>query len=563
MTETKLDETTADPSDPYLRRAQTFPKLNADQLERAKRFGTVETLAKGTVLFERGDRTVDFFIVLRGNIEIYESQREGPNLLTALGEHRFTGETDLFNDRPALVNGRMGEDGCIIRIARPAFRKLLSAEPDLGEIIMRAFILRRVGLISHEQGSVTLIGSHSFPDMLRIERFLRRNGYPVRVLDVDRTAEARQMLDDLGMPEGDCVVLCPFQQAIRNPSNAELAACLGLAEEIDPEDVYDVAVVGAGPSGLAAGVYAASEGLKTIILEAEAPGGQAGTSSKIENYLGFPTGISGQALAGRAQIQAQKFGARIALPRTVVNVRCEGLPYVLQLQDGGEVRAQAIVIASGARYRGIDLANCAAFEGAGIHYAATGMEAALCADEDVIVVGGGNSAGQAAVFLSRQARHVTILVRSRGLAASMSDYLVGRIEASRKITLLTQTEITALEGGRHLERVTWTNRATGASETRDIRHVFLMIGARPNTEWLDGCIQLDEKGFVRTGPAVAQDDWPLERAPFLLETSRPGILAVGDVRTDSVKRVASAVGEGSVSVQLVHQVLAEQRAGAA
>jgi len=349
---------------------------------------------------------------------------------------------------------------------------------------------------------------------------------------------------------------------MRDPSNAELAACLGLAEEINPEEVYDVAVVGAGPSGLAAGVYAASEGLKTIILEAEAPGGQAGTSSKIENYLGFPTGISGQALAGRAQVQAQKFGAKIALPRTVAKVICEGLPYILQLQDGGEVRAQTIVIASGAHYRGLDLANCAAFEGAGIHYAATGMEAALCADEDAIVVGGGNSAGQAAVFLSRQARHVFILVRSRGLAASMSDYLIGRIEASRKITLMTETEITALEGGRHLERVTWTNRATEGSETRDIRHVFLMIGAKPNTEWLDGCVQLDEKGFVRTGPALTHVDWPLDRPPFLLETSRPGVLAVGDVRTDSVKRVASAVGEGSVSVQLIHQVLAERRTGA-
>jgi thioredoxin reductase (NADPH) len=560
MTETKLDET-LDPSDPYLRDAQTFPKLSADQLERAERFGTVETLAKGAVLFERGDRAIDFFILLRGQIEIYECRSDGCNIVTTLGEHRFTGEIDLFSDRPALVNGRMGEDGCIIRIGRPAFRKLLSAEPDLGETIIRAFILRRVGLISHEHGSVTLIGSHSFPHMLRIERFLRRNGYPVRVLDVDRTAEARRMLDDLGMPEGDCVVLCPFNPPIRNPSNAELAACLGLAEEINPEEVYDVAVVGAGPSGLAAGVYAASEGLKTIILEAEAPGGQAGTSSKIENYLGFPTGISGQALSGRAQVQAQKFGAKIALPHTVAKVVCEGLPYVLQLQDGGEVRAQTVVIASGAHYRGLDLPNCAAFEGAGIHYAATAMEASLCADEDVIVVGGGNSAGQAAVFLSRQARHVFILVRSHGLAASMSDYLIGRIEASAKITLLTQMEISALEGGRHLERVAWTNRATGSTEVRDIRHVFLMIGARPNTEWLDGCVQLDAKGFVRTGPALTNDDWPLERAPFLLETSRPGILAVGDVREDSVKRVASAVGEGSVSVQFIHRVLAEQRAG--
>jgi thioredoxin reductase (NADPH) len=559
MTERTLHETTLDPSDPYARRAQTFPILTADQLERAGRWGTREALPAGTQLFVRGDRLVDFFIVLAGTIEIHEHTDAGPQPITVHGPGEFTGEVDLFSDRRVLVCCRIGEAGEVIRMPRAAFRKLLAAEPDIGEIVMRAFILRRVALIWHEQGSVTLMGSHSLPDMLRIERFLRRNGYPVRVLDIDRSAEAQAELDRRGLKaDGGCVVICPFNQVAHNPSNAELANCLGIAEAVDPDHIYDVAVVGAGP----AGVYAASEGLSTLILEAEAPGGQAGTSSKIENYLGFPTGVSGEALAGRAQIQAQKFGARLALPRLVERLVCDRLPYVLHLADGGTAQARTVVIASGARYRGLDLTNAAAFEGAGLHFAATAMEAGLCADEEAIVVGGGNSAGQAAVYLSRHARHVYMLVRGPNLAASMSDYLIGRIEASKRITLLTGTGITGLAGGPHLEEVTWT-AADGRSATRPIRHVFLMIGARPSSEWLDGCVRLDAKGFVETGAAAAGAGWPLVRAPHLFETSQPGIFAVGDVRADSIKRVAAAVGEGSTAVQFIHRVLAEQRAGAA
>ena len=549
-----------DPSDPYLRESQTFPKLTAEQIERAKRFGTVQALAKGAILFDRGERTVDFFVVLDGNIEIFEYRSDGLNVFTVHGPSQFTGEIDLFNDREILVGGRMGAPGTVLRVDRASFRKMLSAEPDIGEIVMRAFILRRVGLITYEQGSVTLIGSRQSADRLRIERFLRRNGYPVRALD--RTGdEAQPMLEAAGLSAADLpVVICADGRILRNPSTVEVAQCLGLVEQIDADRVHDVVVVGAGPSGLAAAVYAASEGLDVVVLEAEAPGGQAGTSSKIENYLGFPTGISGQALAGRAQIQAQKFGAKIALPRRVVGIDCDDRPYALRLDDGSRINTETVVIASGARYRTLDLDNGRAFDGAGVHYAATRMEAGLCANEDAIVVGGGNSAGQAAVFLSRHARHVHVLVRGARLADSMSDYLVGRIDASSRITLRTRTEIVGLVGEHHLDAVTWRDRNTGETETHAIRHVFLMIGAAPNSTWLNGCLAVDDNGFVCVGEQARDPaTWTLDRPPHILETSRPGVFAVGDVRAGSVKRVASAVGEGSIAVQFIHRVLEERR----
>jgi len=551
-----------DPSDPYQRQAQTFPHLTPDQLERASRFGTVEELAAGTVLFERGDRGVDFFIVLAGAIEIYEHRNEDRerHVFCVHDPAQFTGDVDLFTDRRVLVGGRMREDGRVVRVDRAQFRKLMAAEPDIGELVMRAFILRRVGILIHDQAAVRLIGTRHSPDTHRLQRFMDRNGYPFRFLDADHPdtrGQARGELASFGLDRADLpVVICPNDQVGRNPSNAALAECLGLFEEIDVDRVHDVVVVGAGPAGLAAAVYAASEGLDTLVLEAEAPGGQAGTSSKIENYLGFPTGISGGALAGRAWVQAQKFGAKLALPRRVVALECDQRPYRLLLDDGTRVRTETVVIASGARYRSLDLANCRDYEGKGIHYAATELESALCTDEEVAVVGGGNSAGQAAVFLSRHAKHVHVLVRGARLADSMSDYLVGRIEASARITLRTRTAITALAGNGRLERVTWRCDDVPGDETRPVGNVFLMIGAVPNTDWLQGCLALDDKGFVQTGvPSEAPT-----RPPYLLETSQPGIFAVGDVRADSVKRVASAVGEGSIAVQYVHRVLAERRA---
>ncbi len=545
--------------DPYKRQAQIFPALTAEQVRRVKPFARIEDLPKGAMVFARGERTVDFFLVLKGSIEIFDTGEDGPNVFTVHGPNQFTGELDLFNNREILVSGRMGADGTVARLNRAQFRRLLSAEPDIGEIIMRAFILRRVGLIEYAQGSVVLLGSRQSGQALRIERFLRRNGYPLRFLDASSDQAAHELIERYGLKPADLpAVIAGEDQILRSPTNRALGDALGLIEEIEDGKVFDVTVVGAGPSGLAAAVYAASEGLDTLVVEKEAPGGQAGTSSKIENYLGFPTGISGQALSGRAQVQAQKFGAHIAIARKADRLCCAQYPYELHLDDGNVVKTRSVIVASGARYRSLNLDNIKAFEGNGIHYAATAIEAGLCQGEEVIVVGGGNSAGQAAVFLSRQAEHVHILVRGEGLASSMSNYLIERIDSSDRITLHPFTEIVGLSGGRYLEAVTWRNNKTGETETRGISNVFLMIGAQPNTEWLDGCLKLDEKGFVCCGPEHALcEEWPRERRPYLLETSQPGIFAVGDVRSDSVKRVASAVGEGSIAIQFVHRVLDE------
>jgi thioredoxin reductase (NADPH) len=551
MAANQASEAALAPDDPYAREAQTFPTLSPEMMARVASYGAEEKLAAGTSVFERGQRSVDFFVVIDGSIEIFDLDDYGrPNVFTVHGERQFTGELDLFNDRQILVSGRTGVDSRVLRVKRADFRRLVSAEPDIGEIIMRAFILRRVGLIRHGQGGVVLIGSGHAGDTLRLQRFLTRNGYPLRLLDTDKDPDADGLLDCFKLtPDQLPVVILADEKVLRNPSTAQLADDLGLTETIDPKHIYDVAVVGAGPAGLAAAVYAASEGLQTIVVEGLAPGGQAGTSSKIENYLGFPTGISGQALAGRAQVQAQKFGARLAISRHVAGIECEQ-PYKLKLDDGQTIAASAIVIATGARYRKLDVANYAKFEGQGIHYAATAMEAQLCSGEEVAVIGGGNSAGQAAVFLARHAKHVHILVRAKGLAATMSDYLVQRIVSSPKITVHTHTEITGLEGDDFLREVTWVNRQTGARQTKAMRNLFVMIGAEPNTDWLNGCLHLDAKGFVHTG----QDcEGKALASPYA--TTQPGIFAVGDVRSGSVKRVASSVGEGSVVVQAIHQFL--------
>lgn len=548
------------PTDPYSREHQIFPVLTAEQVERAVTFGTIEQLPKGTLLFERGQRTVDFFIVLEGYIEIYENQHGECNIITVHRQNQFTGELDLFNDRQILVSGQMGEDGSVVRIGRPAFRKLITAEPDIGEIIMRAFILRRVAFISHGQGGVTLITSHQNADGVRIERFLRRNGYPLELLDCS-AQDCTEVLTRYNLTEAQlpAVVIHLGDEVLTNPSNYELASALGLVEKLDCVEPYDVAIVGGGPSGLSAAVYAASEGLKTLLLEGEAPGGQASTSSKIENYLGFPTGISGQALAGRAQTQAMKFGATIALPRQVVSLDCTQHPFQLSLCDEDDatktVKAHTVVIASGATYRTLQVSNSRTFDNAGVYYAATAMEGGLCKNEEAIVVGGGNSAGQAAVFLSSQARHVHLLIRRDSLTDTMSDYLIGRILSSERITLHPYTEIIELQGDHHLEQVTWKHLKTGEVKTHPIRHVFLMIGAQPNTGWLNGCLATDDKGFIKTGQGLGGDS--SGRPPMMLETSVPGVFAVGDVRSGSIKRVASAVGEGAMSVSHVHAFLAE------
>ena len=533
------------------REAQTFPLLDPGMIDRVARYGSEERFAAGAPVFSRGERSVDFFVVLHGSIEIFDIDADDrPQVFAILRQRQFAGELDLFNERQVLVSARAGEPSVLLRVRRADFRRMVSTESDIGEIVMRAFILRRVGLIRHVHGGVVVVGPAHGADTLRLVQFLTRNAYPLRLLDTEADAEAGGFLDCFSLSAADLpVVVAPGHRVLKNPSLPQLADELGLTETFDHAQVFDLAVVGAGPAGLAAAVYGASEGLQTIVLESLAPGGQAGTSSKIENYLGFPTGISGQALAGRAQVQAQKFGARLALSRAVVGLDCDAAPFTLALDDGESIRARAIVVATGARYRKLDVAGYERFEGAGIYYAATAMEAELCGEQEIVVVGGGNSAGQAAVFLARSAKHVHMLVRGAGLAATMSDYLVQRIERSDRITLYPHSEVTALAGDASLRSVTWTDRQSARETTRPATSVFVMIGAEPNTQWAAGCLDLDPQGFVRTGAQVGAD----ADSPYA--TSRPGVYAVGDVRSGSVKRVASGVGEGSVVVQSIHRYL--------
>lgn len=552
------DTAIPNPADPYQREAQTFPVLSDVQVGRIVEFGVREPLKQGEVVFRRGDRSVDFFVLLSGSIEIYENEGDNSeDVFTVHGKHQFTGEIDLFNDRAIVVSGRMGEDGEVLRLDRAAFQRMMRTLPDIAEIIMRAFILRRVGLLEHEQGAVIAIGRHGSGPLLHAERFMRRNGVPVRQLTLEENDEALALLAECGLGEGDLPVFkMTGRDPISKPGLMELAAYLGIAVTIDEEETFDTVVVGAGPGGLAAAVYAASEGLKTLVLESMAPGGQAGTSSKIENYLGFPTGVSGQALAGRAVVQAQKFGAVLAVPFEAKRLCCQQTPYRVFLESGEFVKAKTIVVASGASYRGLEVDNLEKYEGQNIHYAATAIEARLCGSTEVVVIGGGNSAGQAAVFLAQHADHVHMLVRGPELAASMSDYLVERIHASPHITLYQNTELCEISGDTMLREAYWRHRETGALTKRQIANIFVMIGASPNTGWLDDCLALDEKGFVMTGKA-AEACGVCERPPYAYESSKRGIFAVGDVRADSVKRVASSVGEGSVCIADVHKVLAE------
>ena len=427
---------------------------------------------------------------------------------------------------------------------------------------MRAFILRRVELVAAGVGDVVLVGSTHSAGTLRIKEFLMRNGHPYSYIDLERDPEVQNLLDGFHIAASEIpVVICRGESVLRNPTNQQVADCLGFNESIDQTQMRDVVIIGAGPAGLAAAVYGASEGLDVLVLETSSPGGQAGSSSRIENYLGFPTGISGRELAGRAYTQAEKFGAQMLIARGT-RLTCDRKPYVVEVENGARIPTRTIVIATGAEYRKPPLENLSRFEGAGIYYGATFVEAQLCSGEEVIVVGGGNSAGQAAVFLAETTKRVHLLVRSAGLADTMSRYLIRRIEETPAIVLRPRTEIIALEGGDHLESVGWQNRETGQTEEQKIRHVFIMTGAAPNTRWLDGYVALDAKGFIKTGPVLSPEDlsvahWPLARRPYLLETSLPHVFAVGDVRGGSIKRVASAVGEGSIAISFVHQVLQE------
>jgi len=539
------------------RREQMFPKLAPPQIARLEAFGRRTATRAGEVLVEPGERHQRLLVVLDGSLEI----QQGDERLTVLEAGDFSGELSTLRGVAGFTRIRARESGTVLAIERERLGDLVQTDAELSEIMMRAFILRRMGLLASDHAEATLVGSRSCPYTLRLREFLTRNAYPHVSLELEGDPEVRAMLERFHVKADEMpVVIGHCGRVFRKPSLHDIAEYLHMNPALDLSVVHDLVVVGAGPAGLSAATYAASEGLCVLVLESLAYGGQAGSSSKIENYLGFPTGISGEALAGRAFVQAQKFGANVVVAADATRLDCSARPYTVHLADGRSVRARTIVIASGAQYRELELENLRRFTGVGVYYAATHLEARLCRDEEVAIVGGGNSAGQAAVFLAGACRHVHILVRSGGLSETMSDYLVRRIEASASITVHARTQLAALEGNGKLERIRW--RSPEGTQAHDIAHVFLMTGAAPNTGWLKDCVCLDDKGFVCTGAQLSAHDlvrmrWPLERAPHLLETCIPGVFAVGDVRSGSVKRIASAVGEGAMGVQLAHRVLAE------
>ena len=539
-----------------------YPVLTPAQLARVTAHGRPRHVEPGEVLVQAGESAARLFVVTAGRIDVV---RPTPTeeVVVSFGPGMFTGEVTILSGRRGLAQIRAGVAGDVIEVGRDDLLALIQTDGELSELFMRAFILRRVELIARGVSDVVVLGSAHCQGTLRIREFLTRNGHPHTLLDLDREAGVQELLDHFHVSAADVpVVITCGQVVLRNPTNQQIADALGFNDAIDQTHVRDLVIVGAGPSGLAAAVYGASEGLDVLVVESTAPGGQAGASSRIENYLGFPTGIAGLDLAARAYNQAQKFGAQLMIGNGARRLACDRRPYALEIGDGQRLPARAVIIASGAEYRRLPIEGLPRFEGAGVYYAATFMEAQLCAGDEVVVVGAGNSAGQAAVFLAQTTRQVHMLIRSGGLADTMSRYLIRRIEDHPSIVRHVHTEIVSLEGNGHLERVGWRDNQTGRIEEHGIRHVFTMTGAVPSTRWLGGCLALDAKGFIKTGPDLSPEDlatarWPLARAPHLLETSLPGVFAVGDVRAGSLKRVASAVGEGSIAIAAVHQVLHE------
>ncbi len=542
---------------------QAFPTLTEAQIARIAAHGRRRKVERGEVLVKAGARNASFFVVVSGHLDIVQLSDGVETLLVVHKPGQISGELNVLSGRRAVFSIRAGESGEVIELDHEQLLEIVQTDADLSEIFMRAFLLRRARLIASGIGDVVLIGSVHSQETLRIQEFLTRNSHPYQYIDLDRDTGVQELLDRFQVAVTDIpVIICRGEVVLRNPSNRDIADCLGFNDPIDQAQMHDTVVVGAGPSGLAASVYAASEGLDVMVLESGAPGGQAGSSSRIENYLGFPSGISGQELTARAYAQSQKFGAHLMITKAATRLRCNTRQYVIETDDGAQILARTVIIATGAEYRKLPLENISQFEGAGVYYSATFIESQLCAGEEVCVVGGGNAAGQAAVSLAQSAKHVHMLVRSDGLAETMSRYLIRRIEEEPRITLHTHTEIAALEGNDHLETVHLRQGDDATTERKDVRHVFVMTGANPSTQWLDGCVALDDHGFIKTGSELSPEElsaahWPLGRPPHLLETSKPGVFAVGDVRAGNIKRVASAVGEGSIAVSFVHQALQE------
>jgi len=535
------------------RRAQMFPTLAPAEIDRLRRFGDVKQFKSGEVIVHAGEETHGVYLILSGEIRIapHEVDRKTETIVTH-GPGSFMGELAQLSGRPALVDSIAESDVEAVVIPPPRVRELMIAEADIGERIMRALILRRVGLLEQGVGGPVIVGDIANRDVLRLENFLNRNGHPFQLIDDDEDGAA-VLMERFQLTRADLpIVVCMDGSMLRNPTENALARCIGLTHAIDATKCYDVAIIGAGPAGLAAAVYATSEGLSTIVLDCRAFGGQAGASSRIENYLGFPTGIRGIALMARAYNQAQKFGAEMAIPEEAQALRCHGDGYTLELNGEQVVKARSAVIATGAEYRRLDVGNLADYEGSHVHYWASPLEGRLCSGEEVALVGAGNSAGQAAVYLATQARKVWMIVRGKSLDATMSRYLCDRIAAQPNIEVLTETEVVALSGDNGvLQTVHWKNRKTGAEDSRPISHLFLLIGAAPNTKWLaESGIELDNKGFVKADAFAGDGRYPLM-------TNRRGIFAIGDVRSGSVKRVASAVGEGAQVVATIHAYLAD------
>jgi len=542
---------------------QTFPTLSAAQISRVRAAGKVRPVAHGEILFEPGQTNISFYVLLSGAMEIVQPGIDGERQVAKHDPGEFTGELNMVSGRRSLVLGRITKPGEIIELSTEQFRGLISRDAELSDVFMRAFILRRLILIQKGLGNLVLLGSQHSAQTLRLREFLTRNTQPFVYMDLDLDSDAQDLLDRFQVRTDEIpVIICGVRGAVlRNPTIQKLADCLGMNAAIDESQVRDIVIVGAGPAGLAAAVYAASEGLDALVIETAAPGGQAGSSSKIENYLGFPMGISGQELAARAIAQAAKFGAHMMVAHSVSRLDCDRRPYKVVLDTGAAVSTRAVVIATGAQYNKPHIENLERFEGLGVYYGATNMESQLCKGEEVIVLGGGNSAGQAAVFLAGAARRVHLVVRSGQLADTMSRYLIQRIEENPAIELHYNTELVGLQGEKQLECVQWRNKKSGETSVHKICHVFIMAGANPRTEWLQGCLSLDPKGFILTGRDLpgsnGSSPWKLKRPPQMLETSLPGVFAVGDVRSGNVKRVAAAVGEGAISIHMVHRCLAE------